>query len=101
MLPREDPGANQPQHSCFSLHNPEKQTKATAAQREFGVGCAGHGQPAVPGMWGQRHHARVDGGDATGEEKQITKSFLSAVFLAMQRRATKLVKRAENECYEK
>lgn len=77
MLPREDPGANQPQHSCFSLHNPEKQTKATAAQREFGVGCAGHGQPAVPGMWGQRHHARVDGGDATGKEKQITKSFLS------------------------
>lgn len=77
MLPREDPGANQPQHSCFSLHNPEKQTKATAAQREFGVGCAGHGQPVVPGMWGQRHHARVDGGDATGEEKQITKSFLS------------------------
>lgn len=73
MLPREDPGAKQPQHSCSYMHNPDKQAKPTAAQREFGVGCAGHGQSAVPGMWGQRHNARVDDGDATQKENQKTK----------------------------
>lgn len=41
---------------CSHLHNP---CERAALQREFGVGCAGHGQSAVPGVWGQRPQGQV------------------------------------------